>query len=123
MTALESSSDEIGGRFINMGNEKQNVQIRDIADIIKKKIGEDCRIELYGDADNRSYKVKFDRARELLGFETKYSIENGIDEIIEKCATGLDDIPQMHTVDYYKKLIGYEGELKRFTNLKQKVIL
>ena len=122
-TALESSSDEIGGRFINMGNEKQNVQIRDIADIIKKKIGEDCRIELYGDADNRSYKVKFDRARELLGFETKYSIENGIDEIIEKCATGLDDIPQMHTVEYYKKLIGYEGELKRFSNLRQKVIL
>ena len=122
-TALESSSDEIGGRFINMGNEKQNVQIRDIADIIKKKIGGDCRIELYGDADNRSYKVKFDRARELLGFETKYSIENGIDEIIEKCATGLDDIPQMHTVEYYKKLIGYEGELKRFSNLRQKVIL
>ena len=106
-----------------MGNEKQNVQIRDIADVIKKKIGEDCKIELYGDADNRSYKVKFDLARQLLGFETKYSIEDGIDEIIQKCADGLNDIPQMHTVDYYKKLIGYEGELKKYSNLKQKIIL
>ena len=123
ITALESSNDEIGRKFINIGNEKQNVQIKDIANLIQKKIGEDCKIELYGDADNRSYKVNFDRARQLLGFETKYGIEDGIDEIIQKCTTGLEDIPQMHTVDYYKKLIGHEAELKRYSNLKQKIIL
>ena len=123
IAALESSNDEIGGKFINMGDEKQNVQIKDVAEIIKQKVGEECRIELYGDADNRSYKVRFDLAKKLLDFKTKYSIEYGIDEIIEKCATGLDDIPQMHTVDYYKKLIGYESELKKYSNLKPKVVL
>ena len=122
IATLESTNDEIGGKFINMGSEKQNVQIKDIAEIIKKKIGGDCKIELYGDADNRSYKVKFDLAKRLLGFETKYSIENGIDEIIEKCTTGLNDVPQMHTVDYYKRLIGYEGELIRYSTPNHKII-
>lgn len=123
ISALESDNDEIGGRFINMGSEKQNVQISDIAEMIKKKLGENCKIELYGDADNRSYKVNFDMAKKLLGFDTKYNIEYGVDEIIEQCKTGLVDIPQMHTVDYYKKLLSLENELKRFTNLKPKVVL
>jgi hypothetical protein len=31
-------------------------------------------------------------------------------------------MPQMHTVDYYKRLLGYESELNRFANLKPKLV-
>jgi nucleoside-diphosphate-sugar epimerase len=123
ITALESENDEIGGKFINMGSEKLNVQIKDIAALVKESLGEDTKIELYGDPDNRSYKVKFERARKLLSFETKYTINDGIREIIEQCKNGLEDLPQMHTVDYYKRLIQYEKELRTYANLKAKVIL
>lgn len=122
ISAIESDNDEIGGRFINMGNNKQNVQIKDVAEMIRKKIGEECRIELYGDPDNRSYRVNFDLSRELLGVETKYDIEKGVEEIIKECREGLEDMPQMHTVDYYKRLIGYERNLERFSNLRPKII-
>lgn len=123
ISAIESDNDEIGQRFINIGNNKQNVQIRDVAKIIRKKIGEDCQIELYGDPDNRSYQVNFDLSKELLNFNTKYGIEEGIEEIINECKKGLEDVPQMHTVDYYRRLLEYERELRRFENLKPKRIL
>lgn len=123
ISAIESDNDEIGGKFINIGSNKQNVQIKDVAEMIRKKIGEDCKIELYGDPDNRSYQVNFDLSKKILGYETKYSIAEGIEEIINECKNGLEDIPQMHTVEYYKKLIGYETELNRFANLKSKIIL
>jgi nucleoside-diphosphate-sugar epimerase len=123
ISSIESDNDEIGGRFINVGNNKQNVQIRDVAEMISNKIGEDCRIELYGDPDNRSYRVNFDLSKKLMGFETKYDIAQGVEEIIKRCSEGLEDIPQMHTVDYYKKLIGYEKELDRFANIRPKILL
>jgi nucleoside-diphosphate-sugar epimerase len=121
IAALEPS-DNIGGKSINIGDEKLNVQIKHIAELIKNKIGNDCKIELYGDPDNRSYKVKFNLAKELLKFKVKYSIEDGVNEILEKCASGLNDVPQMHTVDYYKRLIDYESQLTKYSNLKQKII-
>jgi nucleoside-diphosphate-sugar epimerase len=123
ISAIESDNDEIGGKFINIGNNEQNVKIKDVAEMIRKKIGEDCKIELYGDPDNRSYKVNFDLSKKLLGFETKHSIAEGIEEIINECKNGLEDISQMHTVDYYKRLLEYERELGRFENLKPKRLL
>ncbi len=122
-SAIESDGVNIGGRFINVGSNKQNVQISHVAEMIRDKIGDDCKIELYGDPDNRSYKVNFDLSKELLGFETKYDIEYGVDEILSKCKKGLEDVPQMHTVDYYKRLLEYEKEIGRFSNLKPKLVL
>lgn len=121
--ALESDNEEIGGKFINVGNNKQNVRIKDVAEMIKRKIGQNCSIELYGDPDNRSYRVNFDLSKELLRFDTKYDIAYGVDEILEKCKKGLEDLPQMHTVNFYEKLIGYQKNLDRFYNLRPKVVL
>ncbi len=122
-SAIESDNDEIGGRFINVGSNKQNVKISEVAEMIRMKIGNGCKIELYGDPDNRSYKVNFDLSKKILGFETKYDIQYGVDEIINKCKDGLEDVPQMHTVDYYKRLLEYEKEIGRFVNLKPKLVL
>ncbi len=122
-SAIESDSVEIGGKFINIGSNKQNVQIKDVAEMIRSRIGDDCMIELYGDPDNRSYRVNFDLSKELLNFEIKYDIQYGINEIISKCKDGVEDIPQMHTVDYYKRLLEYEEELGKFANLKPKLVL
>ena len=123
ISVIESENEEISGKYINIGSNSNNVQISKVAEMIRKKIGNDCKIELYGDTDNRSYQVNFNLSRKLLSFDTKYDIESGVNEIIEKCKEGLNDIPQMHTVDYYKKLLQYEEEMKRFTTLKPKVIL
>ncbi|SMD30776.1 NAD-dependent epimerase/dehydratase family protein [Picrophilus oshimae] len=119
--AIESN-DDIGGRPINVGNERLNMQIKDIATIIMHKLGKDTKLELYGDPDNRSYQVKFDAARDLLKFETKFDLEYGVDEIIDKCKEGLDDLPQMHTVNYYKTLLNAEDSIAKYLNLKPKII-
>lgn len=122
ISVIESDDSSIGGRFINVGNNELNLQIKSIADMIKKKIGNDCTIELYGDQDNRSYRVNFDLAKELLKFETKYDIQYGVKEIIDKCRDGLEDFPQMHTVDYYKKLLAFQCELERIRISSHKIV-
>ncbi|PYB68453.1 NAD-dependent dehydratase [Thermoplasma sp. Kam2015] len=119
--AIESN-DEIGGRAINIGNEKLNMRIKDVAQIVMNKLGKDTKLELYGDPDNRSYQVKFDSARDLLKFETKFDLEYGVEEIIDRCKEGLEDLPQMHTVNYYKMLLNSESNINKFLNLKAKII-
>lgn len=111
---VESEDSSIGGRFINIGNESLNVKIRDIAELIRTKIGNEGKIELYGDPDNRSYQVDFSLARELLNFKTHVTIEDGVREILEQCKGGLEDKPQMHTVEYYKHLLSCGKEMARF---------
>ncbi|WP_298275440.1 NAD(P)-dependent oxidoreductase [Ferroplasma sp.] len=123
ISTMESDNEELGGQSINIGSNTLNLQIKDVAESIKSKLKSDSKIELYGDPDNRSYKVNFDLAKQLINFETKYDLNYGIEEIIDKCENGLNDIPQMHTVDYYKKLLEYETEIKKFSNLKAKIIL
>ncbi len=122
LIATMESEDEIGGKFINIGNEKLNLQIKEVANHILSKLGKEAKLELYGDPDKRSYKVKFDLARELLKFETKFDLDYGIEEIIKKCKEGLEDLPQMHTVNYYKALLEHENALKKFSKVEQKKI-
>lgn len=121
ISTIESDNEEIGGRAINIGNNNLNMQIKDIAEIIKRKLDNKPEIVLYGDPDKRSYRVNFDLAKKLLKFETKYTIEDGIEEIIKECKNNPNDLLQMHTVDTYKRLLEYEKEIKKYI-LKNKII-
>ncbi len=103
---LESEPDRVSGKVFNIGSDKLNVRLRDLAEIVRKAVGLESDIEWYGDPDTRSYRVSFRKARDELGFEAKISIEEGVKEIIGKLRSGeLVDLPEMHTVNAYKALL------------------
>ncbi len=103
---LSQTNDVVGGRVFNIGSDSLNVKLKDLAEIIRQEVDPSSEIEWYGDPDIRSYKVSFERALKELNFKTVMDIKKGVEEILEKLKLGeLQDLPQTHTVEYYKKLL------------------
>lgn len=81
--SIFADSDLVSREIFNVGDNKLNVQIKDIAEKIKEKIKKvQVNYENIAPADRRNYRVSFDKIRTILKFEAKHSIESGINEII-----------------------------------------
>ena len=50
--------------------------------ILKKTPGAKVEYQKHGN-DPRNYKVNFEKVKSVLGFEPKYTLQDGIDELIE----------------------------------------
>ena len=106
MTALESERELVHSQIFNVGSASLNVKLKELAETVRRTVNPSSTIEWYGDPDRRSYRASFDKIENTLGFHTEVSIEDGIREIKEKLRENvLDDFPETHTVEQYKKLI------------------
>jgi nucleoside-diphosphate-sugar epimerase len=80
---LEAPADEIAGEAFNIGSAEQNYRIRDLAEIVHRRLPR-CEVAFAGDAspDPRSYRVDFSRfASRFPGFECEWTAERGADEL------------------------------------------
>tara|TARA_B100001250_G_C19817322_1_gene799384 strand:+ start:5462 stop:6406 length:945 start_codon:yes stop_codon:yes gene_type:complete len=94
-----SQEDLIPGIY-NAGFE--NISIMDIAELISKKIPSE--IIVTESNDPRSYRLSSDKLL-ATGFQQLHSVEDAIDEMIEKYSTGkIDDSPESYTVSWMKNL-------------------
>jgi nucleoside-diphosphate-sugar epimerase len=105
--AMEAEDEKVKGEVFNVGSNEQNVQIFELAQRVAKAIGVEFNYEWYGLPDHRSYRVNFDKIREVLGFYPDYTIEDGAREIYNALKSGElnPDDPTTITVEWYKKLI------------------
>ena len=106
---LRCDANLINGQIFNVGSDANTYKIKNIANLIVKKVservGKNVVIEWYGDADNRSYTVDFSKAQKVLNWTANYSVENGIDELIRLFEIGqLKKSPDTMTLDWYKEL-------------------
>ncbi|MHB8360892.1 MAG: NAD-dependent epimerase/dehydratase family protein [Thermoplasmataceae archaeon] len=114
INVLEQEKAKINGKVYNIGSDSLNVKLLDLANIVKQSVGSDNVIEWYGDPDVRSYRVSFKKALSELNFNTVMDIKKGVEEILIKLKSEeLKDVPQTHTVEYYKKLIDSEIMTKK----------
>jgi nucleoside-diphosphate-sugar epimerase len=105
-TVLSADQGKVSGEVFNVGSENLNVKLIDLAHIVTRVTGIGDSIEWYGDPDKRSYRGSFEKIRTKLGYKTTMDIEKGVREIKEKIDDGtLEDRPEYHTVEYYKKLL------------------
>ena len=114
-SALNAEKEKVSGEVFNVGSENLNVKLIDLAHIVTKvtRIGDS--IEWYGDPDKRSYRGSFEKIRTRLGYKTEVDIEYGVKEIKEKIDNRtLEDRPEYHTVEYYKKLLDAKQLIDRY---------
>jgi nucleoside-diphosphate-sugar epimerase len=82
--ALTGPVDLMRGQIFNVGSSDQNYQVRDIAQIVARTFP-GCELEFgTNSADNRSYRVKFDKIKQVLpGFECQWTAEKGAQQLLK----------------------------------------
>jgi nucleoside-diphosphate-sugar epimerase len=96
----------VGGQTFNIGSDEQNVQILPLAELVAQAAGRPAGIEWYGLPDHRSYRVSFQKCREVLGFVPRWTPGRGAREIMAALEAGrVTDGPRTMTVTWYKALL------------------
>lgn len=74
MTVMNSDIKLVNGEIYNVGGNGQNYQIRPLAKYIGDSIGEPYKLDWYGEADTRSYRVDFTKIKEKLNFKIEHTV-------------------------------------------------
>lgn len=79
---LEAPRDIVHNQIFNVGDTDQNYQVKEIAEIIASTF-KGCNLSFgYNSADNRSYRVSFEKInKELPGFNCEWNAERGAQEL------------------------------------------
>ena len=104
--AIESDKKVTHKQIFNVGSDDMNFTIDQIGDKVSAKFPEAEYNTVDEDVDKRNYKVSFNKIDKQLGFEKKYDIEMGLDEMIEKISQ--DD----SLLDYEDKIYSNFSQLK-----------
>jgi len=76
LVILNAAPKKINGQIFNVGFKNQSVN--ELANDVKEVIGYDINIINTKSDDNRSYHVSSEKIKDILGFETKYTIKNAV---------------------------------------------
>jgi dTDP-D-glucose 4,6-dehydratase len=110
---LTAPAERVNGQIFNVGSEANNYQLGPLAEIVVATMPKPVEIEWYGDADNRSYRVSFDKI-ESLGWKAQRRAEDGVREIVAKLDSGeLDKSSETITLDWYKNLVKWHAIIRQ----------
>ncbi|MEM3563685.1 MAG: SDR family oxidoreductase [Candidatus Jordarchaeaceae archaeon] len=111
--AMEAPKEEVSGEVFNVGANEQNYQIFPLAKLVAESIGLPFEYEWYGSPDYRSYRVSFDKIKEVLKFKPELTPREGAREVYEALQEGTvtDDLKTI-TVKWYKHLLEMQKFLK-----------
>lgn len=86
---INADNAKVNFEVFNAGGEVNNFTKKMIVDTIKEYLPE-AKIK-YGEngSDPRNYKVSFKKAKEILGFEPKFTVKDGIEELIKAFELGV----------------------------------
>lgn len=79
--SLEWPDEKIDGKIFNAGYD--NRKVMDIAQMVKKIVGQDVKVVTTPTDDNRSYHVSSEKIKRELGFIPKHTIEDAVRDLVE----------------------------------------
>lgn len=100
---LDASHDGIQQQAFNISGD--NYRVMDVAKMVQARIP--CELTVTAFTDPRSYHVNTDKARRILGYETKRTIESAIEEVREAFARGAidDSDSRCYNMRHMKRLL------------------
>lgn len=103
---IQCPRDKINGEIFNVGSDNQNYQILPLAKEVAESIKIPFKKKWYGDPDSRSYRISFQKIKNMLGYTTKYTVSYGAKEIYRSLKNGTStDSMMTRTVEWYKHLL------------------
>ena len=94
---LDASDQLVDGKIWNAGYD--NLKVREIADLVRRKVGSGVEIVVTPTDDHRSYHVSSQKIRRELGFSPRHSIEDAVVDL--KLAFDGGKVPNAMTDDRY----------------------
>jgi len=86
--ALEAPLAVVRSEIFNVGSNEQNYTIRQIAELINRMVPSATIVESGNDGDRRNYRVNFDKIRRMLGYAPRWTVEEGVRQVIDAFARG-----------------------------------
>lgn len=96
VAGLQSEIEKVRGKIFNLGSETGNFSKDKIVEVILRRLPETTvRYEdLTFGGDMRDFHVSFEKIREELGFETRFTVEDGVREVLNALRSGIIDNPK-----------------------------
>jgi nucleoside-diphosphate-sugar epimerase len=93
---LQSEEKNVRGQIFNLGSANGNLSKDKIVEAILKRLPETTvrYKDLTFGGDMRDFHVSYKKIREILGFETQFTIEDGVREVLNALRTGIIDNPK-----------------------------
>lgn len=86
---LEADKTKVDSQVFNAGGDVNNFTKKMIIDEIQKHIPDSKIVYNAKGSDPRNYRVSFKKVKEVLGFEPKFTVNQGIKELVDALETGL----------------------------------
>ncbi|MBN1185427.1 MAG: SDR family oxidoreductase [Bacteroidales bacterium] len=111
---LNAPAEKVAGEIFNVGSTSQNVQIKQLAQYVIDVIPNVAIHNIPDDPDTRTYNLNFDKIKNVLGYQPKTLIHEGIVEIKQALEKGIvdPDDPTCFTLQWYKSLMEWNIRLK-----------
>lgn len=100
-TVIEAENEKVAFEIFNAGSDLNNATKKMIVDLILKKIpNAEVEYQEHGN-DPRNYKVSFQKVKSTLQFEPQFSIQDGVDELLNALSSHVYE-----HVDKFKNVYG-----------------
>jgi dTDP-D-glucose 4,6-dehydratase len=88
VTALTARSDSVASATFNVGSDEQNRTLGQIGELIRSMVPGSVLRCTEENVDRRNYKVEFRRIREELGFQPAWTLQSGIQQVLDAIMSG-----------------------------------
>lgn len=88
MSALDARSDTVSPLIFNVGCDEQNRTLGQVGELIRGMVPGSVLHCTENNLDRRNYRVEFRRIREALGFEPVWTIEAGVQQVLDAIISG-----------------------------------
>ena len=85
---LEANAQIVGGETLNVGSNEQNMTLQQVGELVNKLVPSAKLKDLGSSDDPRNYRVSFDKIFNLIGFKPRWSMEEGVKQVIKEFKTG-----------------------------------
>lgn len=88
LTALEAPSEKVDGQVFNIGGDELNYTLRQVGELIHQMVPSAQLLDFGANADRRNYRVNFAKVRKRLGFVPRWTLAEGVSQVIESIRSG-----------------------------------
>jgi nucleoside-diphosphate-sugar epimerase len=88
LKAVEAPTDLCHAQVFNVGSNEQNYQLAEAAQIIQSLVPQIEVVDMGADTDFRNYRVDFTKITKMLGFIPRWTLQEGIQQVIAALESG-----------------------------------